>query len=54
MKVLLKIKVRFYLFYYRFTRWRTHEVFLSKDPHGHLYIGARKHGQSLKICFTSI
>ena len=46
-----KIKVLCYLFYYRLTRWRTHEVFLSEDPHGQLYIGARKHGQSPKNLF---
>ena len=51
MHILMKIKVLFYLFYYRLARWRTHEVFLSKDPHGHLYIGARKHGQSPKNRF---
>ena len=51
MQILMKIKVLCYLLYYRLARWRTHEVFLAKDPHGHLYIGARKHGQSPKNWF---
>lgn len=51
MRILTKIKISFYLLYYRLARWRTHEVFLAKDPHGQLYIGARKHGQSPKNVF---
>ena len=51
MRILTKIKISFYLLYYRLARWRTHEVFLAKDPHGHFYIGARKYGQSPKNVF---
>ena len=51
MQILMKIKVLSYLFYYRLARWRTHEVFLAKAPHGQLYIGARRHGQSPKNVF---